>query len=58
MQVKHWALIGGVFAAVGAMGSSAHEWAEVLKPSFVFGALAAIGAVITALYTEPPNERR
>ncbi len=58
MQAKHYALIGGMLAAIGSMGASAHDWSEVFTPSFVFGALGAVGAVITALYTERPNERR
>lgn len=57
MQIKHWALIGGALAAIGAMGASAHDWSEVLTPSFVFGAIGQVGLLITAMYTERPNER-
>ena len=55
MNMKHLALIGASLVSIGAMGGAAHEWAEILKPQFVFGALGSIGAVITALYTERPN---
>lgn len=55
MSMKHLALLGASLASIGAMGAGAHEWAEVLSPQFVFGALAAIGTTITALYTDRPN---
>jgi hypothetical protein len=57
MQFKHFALLGACLVSIGTMGSSFHDWAELMKPGFVFGALGMIGANITAMYTERPNER-
>ena len=56
MQMNHALLVGAMLASIGAMGSGFHEWSEVLRPSFVFGAIGAMGTTIGAFYAKRPNE--
>jgi hypothetical protein len=56
MSGKHWALIGGCLVSIAAMGSAAHDWSEIIKPSFLFGALGVIGVQVGSLYARRPNE--
>lgn len=58
MQVKHYAIIGACLVSIGAMVSAFPDWNEALKPAFIGGVIGVIGAQITALYTERPNENK
>jgi hypothetical protein len=48
-----WVILAGCLASIGAMGSAAHDWSEVFKPGFVFGAIGVIGTNIAAAMTRP-----
>lgn len=52
---RHWLALGMMLSSVGAMGASAHTWAELATPSFVFGAGGAIGSVLVAIFTNKPR---
>lgn len=57
-QANHFAVLGACLVSLAAMGSAVHDWGEILKPGFVFGALGVIGTNIAGFYTRRPNERR
>ena len=58
MRMKHYALIGACLVSIGTMGTAIDEWTLTVAIKFLFGAMAAVGANIVALYTQRPNERR
>jgi hypothetical protein len=42
--------------SVAAIGAGLDDWNAVLKPSFIFPALGAIGSTLAAVYTEKPGQ--
>lgn len=56
-QVKaHGYTIALLLASIGSFGGTVKTWDEVFQPAFVFGTLAAIGAVLKAAYGPDPRE--
>jgi hypothetical protein len=56
-QLKaHGITIALLLSAIGSFGGTVKTWDEVFQPGFVFGTLAAIGAVLKAAYGPSPNE--
>lgn len=49
------AVLAGALGSIAIMGSGLHTWAEVVTPSFVFGAIGAIATALTALHLDKPS---
>lgn len=56
-QLKaHGFTLALLLTSIGSFGGNVKSWDEVLQPGFVFGTLAAIGAVLKAAYGPDPRE--
>jgi hypothetical protein len=54
----HAVTIGLLLTSIGSFGGSVKTWDEVFQPGFVFGTLAAAGAVLKAAYGPTPGETK
>lgn len=55
MTGKHWAIFGGLLAAIAMSISSLNDWSEAVKPMFVAGFLGQIGTFFMALNSDKPS---
>jgi hypothetical protein len=49
MKTHRWNTWGLLLIALALQGNNLHNWHEAVTPQFVFGCLAAIGAVLKAM---------
>lgn len=54
MTPRHYALIAGCLASIGAMIGAFHDWHEAISPGFVGGVFGVIGTQLMAIYSERP----
>ena len=54
----HGLTLALLLSALGSFGGTVKTWEEVFQPAFVFGTLAAIGAVLKAAYGPVPGDTK
>lgn len=55
MKTNHYVTLGLLLGALALMIGGLHDWSEAVKPQFVAGALAAIGAVLKGMHEDKPG---
>lgn len=54
MTGKHYALIAGCLASIGAMVGAIGDWHATLSPQFVGGIIGVVGTQLGAIFSEKP----
>ena len=52
---QHWLALGMVLSSIATQVANAHEWRDVLSPSFIGGAMGSVGAVLVAIFSPKPT---
>lgn len=55
MKANHWVTVGMLLGAIGMMIGGLDHWEDAIKPSFVSGALLALGSVLKGIKEERPG---
>jgi hypothetical protein len=50
-------VLGGITVSLGAMVAGLSSWEAATTPTFIGGAIGAIGTAVGALYTEKPQPK-
>jgi hypothetical protein len=57
MKTSHVAVIVSALAALALQIGGLQHWHDALTPSFVSGAILAVGASVSGLFVQPPGSQ-